>query len=145
MVEPHPILQAFQSSGSPLVMNDPLAVSLGGAILELDPEAGRAVLGFAPDERFKQGGGVIHGGIVTTMLDYAMALAAFSRAAAGQSFATVSLTTHFLRSTLPGPHLARARLDRMGGRMIFASAELMREGAAAPLATATAVMAVTRG
>ncbi len=46
MVEPHPILRAFQSSGSPLVMNDPLAVSLGGAILELDPEAGRAVLGF---------------------------------------------------------------------------------------------------
>ncbi len=145
MHEPHPILQAFQSAGAPLVMPDALAVMLAGQVLELDPEAGRAVLAFSPDERFKQGGGVIHGGIVTTMLDYAMALAAFSRAAAGQSFATVSLTTHFLRSTLPGPHLARARLDRMGARMIFASAELLREGDTAPLATATAVMAVTRG
>ena len=79
------------------------------------------------------------------MLDYAMALAAFSRAAPGQSFATVSLTTHFLRSTLPGPHRARAKLDRMGARMSFASAELIREGDGALLATATAVMAITRG
>jgi uncharacterized protein (TIGR00369 family) len=145
MREPHPILQAFQSAGPPLAMRDPLGIMLAGSILELDPEAGRAVLAFSPDERFKQGGGVIHGGVITTMLDYAMALAAFSRAAAGQSFATVSLTTHFLRPVLPGPHLARAGLDRMGARMIFASAELLREGDPAPLATATAVMAMTRG
>ncbi len=145
MREPHPILRAFQAATPPLAMTDALARSLKGAILELDPEAGRAVLAFAPDEGFKQGGGVIHGGVVTTMLDYAMALAAFSRAAEGQSFATVSLTTHFLRSALPGRHLAHARLDRMGARMIFASAELVREGESQPLATGTAVMAMTRG
>jgi len=145
MREPHPILRAFQASTPPLVMTDPLARSLKGSILELDAEAGRAVLAFEPDESFKQGGGVIHGGIVTTMLDYAMALAAFSRAAEGQSFATVSLTTHFLRSTLPGRHLARATLDRMGSRMIFASAQLVRDGDTQPLATGTAVMAMTRG
>ena len=144
MREPHPILRAFQASTPPLVMTDPLAKSLKGSILELDPEAGQAVLAFEPDEGFKQGGGVIHGGIVTTMLDYAMALAAFTRVAEGQSFATVSLTTHFLRSALPGRHLARARLDRTGARMIFASAELIRDGETQPLATGTAVMAMTR-
>lgn len=144
MHEPHPILTAFQSAGPPLAMPDPLARSLKAAILELDPEAGRAVLAFEPDERFKQGGGVIHGGIVTTMLDYAMALAAFTRVAAGHSFATVSLTTHFLRSALPGRHLARASLDRTGARLIFASAVLIRDGEDQPLATGTAVMAMTR-
>ena len=144
MREPHPILKAFQARGAPLAMTDAVARSLKGAILELDPEAGAAVLGFEPDEGFKQGGGVIHGGIVATMLDYAVALAAFARVAEGQSFATVSLTTHFLRSALPGRHLARGRLDRMGGRLIFASAELCREGEEEPLATATAVMAITR-
>jgi len=78
------------------------------------------------------------------MLDYALALAAFSRLEPGQSFATVSLTTHFLRQALPGRHLAKAKLDRMGGRLIFASAELFRAGDDAPLATATGVMARTR-
>jgi uncharacterized protein (TIGR00369 family) len=144
MREPHPILKAFQRSGPPLQMTDALARSLKGAVLELDPEAGVSVLRFEPDESFKQGGGVIHGGIIATMLDYALALAAFSRVREGQSFATVSLTTHYLRQVLPGPHLARARLDRLGGKLIFASAELRREDEDAPLATATAVMAMTR-
>ncbi len=144
MREPHPILKAFQASSGPLKMTDPISSLLMGEILEMDPEAGTAVLAFAPDERFKQGGGIIHGGIVTTLLDSALALAAFTRLAEGQSFATVSLTTHFLRQALPGRHLARARLDRMGGRLIFASAELFRDGDETPLATGTAVMAMTR-
>ena len=144
MREPHPILKAFQASDGPLRMTDPLSGLLKSEIIDLDAEAGAATLAFEPDERFKQGGGIIHGGIVTTMLDYALALAAFSRLEPGQSFATVSLTTHFLRQALPGRHLAKARLDRMGGKLIFASAELFREGDETPLATATGVMARTR-
>jgi uncharacterized protein (TIGR00369 family) len=144
MSEPHPILKAFQAAGGPLMMSDPISSLLKGEILELDPETGIAMLAFEPDERFRQGGGIIHGGIVSTMLDSALALAAFTRLQAGQSFATVSLNVHFLRQALPGRHLVRARLDRMGARMIFASAELFRDGEGSPLATGTAVMARTR-
>ena len=144
MSEPHPILTAFQASPGPLAMTDPISSLLKGEILEMEPVGGTAVLAFEPDERFKQGGGIIHGGIVSTMLDSALALAAFTRLQQGQSFATVSLNVHFLRQALPGRHVAKARLDRMGARMIFASAELFREGDAAPLATGTAVMARTR-
>jgi uncharacterized protein (TIGR00369 family) len=145
MHQPHPILKAFQATSGPLTMTDPISSLLKGEILELDPEAGSAVLVFEPGEQFKQAGGIIHGGIVSTMLDTALALAAFTRLQAGQSFATVSLTTHFLRQAMPGRHLARAKLDRLGARMIFASAELFRDGETAPLATGTAVMAMTRG
>jgi len=145
MREPHPILEAFQAASGPLKMTDPICSLLKGEILALDPGAGAAVLAFEPGEQFRQGGGIIHGGIVSTMLDTALALSAFTRLHAGQSFATVSLTTHFLRQALPGRHLAKARLDRLGARMIFASAELFRDGDEAPLATATAVMAMTRG
>ncbi len=144
MREPHRIVKAFQASGAPLRLTDPLSGLLMTDLLELDPESGTALVAFEPDERFKQGGGIIQGGIVTAMLDYAMALAAFSRTLDGQSFATVSMTTHFLRQSLPGRHLARGRLDRMGGRMIFASAEIRRDGEDAVLATGTAVMAITR-
>ncbi len=145
MSEHHPILQAFLKAGAPLAMTDPLAVSLKGAILEMDAEAGRAVLAFEPDGGFLQGGGVVQGGVVIAMLDYAMALAAFSRLQPGASFGTASMTGHFLKPVLPGRHIARATLDRMGARMIFASAQLFKDGSDAPLATGTAVMAVTRG
>jgi len=142
--EPHPFLKAFQKLGAPLAMRDPLAQLLKGEILEMDPEAGAATLAFAPDERFLQAGGLIQGGIVTAMLDYAMALAAFTRVAEGRSFASVSLTTHYLKPVLPGRRLARAKLDRLGTRMVFASGELFAEAGEAPLATATSVMAMTR-
>jgi uncharacterized protein (TIGR00369 family) len=144
MREPHRIARAFRGAGGPLRLTDPLSGLLLSELLELDSEAGAALIAFEPDDRFKQGGGLIQGGIVTAMLDYALAMAAFSQALDGQSFATVSMTTHFLRPTLPGRLLARGRLDRMGGRMIFASAELFREGEEAPLATGTGVMAITR-
>ena len=140
----HPILEAFlKAGGGPVAMREPLAASLKGEVLALDPAAGSAVLAFDPGEQFLQGGGAIQGGIVAAMLDYAMALAAFSRLPAGKSFGTVSLTTHFLKPARPGRHLARASLDRMGASMIFASGTLMKEGADSPLATGTAVMAIT--
>ena len=146
MIEPHRFLKAFQDrSGQPLVMIGALAESLKGSILELDVEAGSAVLAFEPGEQFLQTGGLIQGGIVTTMLDYAMAMAGFTRVGAGRSFATVSLTTHFLKPTLPGRLIARAKLDRMGAKMIFASGDLLKEGATTANATATAVMAISGG
>ena len=141
----HPIYAAFLRSGAPLAMTGPLAEALKGEVLDIDREAGTALLAFEPGGQFLQGAGVIQGGMVGVMLDFAMALAAFGRLSPGRSFGTVSLTTHFLKPTLPGRHLARARLDRMGARMIFASAELFRDGAEIRIATATAVMAISGG
>ena len=140
----HPILEAVLRAEGPVRMTDRLATSLGGEVLSMDPDAGTAVVAFAPDEGFLQGGGVIHGGIVSTMLDYGLAMAGFTRIGQGRSFATVSLTTHFLRPVLPGRHLVKARLDRMGQSLIFASGELTRDGHEDPLATGTAVLSVIR-
>ena len=125
-------------------MTEALAMSLKGEILSMEPQDGAAAVAFEPNESFLQGGGVIHGGIVSTMLDYVLAMAGFTRIGKGRSFGTVSLTVHFLKPVLPGRHLVRARLDRMGQSLIFASAELTRDGQEAPLATGTAVMAVIR-
>ncbi len=143
MSDHHPIMEAFLKAGGPLAMREPLGASLKGVILQMDPEAGAATVSFDPGEQFLQGGGAIQGGIVTAMLDYAMALAAFSRLPAGKSFGTVSITTHFLKPARTGLHIARASLDRMGGSMIFASGTLTKDGADAPLATGTCVMAIT--
>lgn len=142
MSEHHPILEAVLRAGGPVRMTDRLATSLKGEVLWMDPVAGTAAVAFEPDEGFLQGGGVIHGGIVSTMLDYGLAMAGFTRIGGGRSFGTVSLNVHFLKPVLPGRHLVTARLDRMGRSLIFASGELMKDGHDAPLATGTAVMAV---
>lgn len=141
---PHPIIaEYFERGPGPLTQAGSLAKGLKGEFLELDPEAGVSLLAFEPGDQFLQGAGVIQGGIVTAMLDYAMALACFTRLPAGKSFGSVSLTTNFMKPALPGRFIARARVERAGARMMFASAELRLEGAEALVATATSVMAVT--
>ncbi len=141
----HPVVRAFlQGGGKPHAMTEPLAALMKGEILRIDAAEGVAELAFSPDERFVQGAGVLQGGIVTSMLDFSMALAAFSRLEPHRSLGTVSLSVHFLKAALPGRHTVRARLDRMGGSMAFASAELFRDGAEGPIGTGTAVMALTR-
>ncbi len=139
----HPILEAFLKGGcEPLAMRDPLGSSLNGRILEM--RDGRARIAFDAGEGFIQAGGVLQGGIVSALLDYGMALAAFGRLPAGRSVATVSLTTHFLRPAPPGAYVASGVIDRLGASMIFASGELHREGVDGPCATGTAAMAISR-
>ena len=61
------------------ITGNPLARDLAGEILELDATAGSALLAFTPPERFVQGAQLLQGGIVATMLDFAMAFAAHAR------------------------------------------------------------------
>ncbi len=143
MSQHHPILEAFlKAGGGPADMQDPLARALKGRVLEMGE--GRAVLSFEPDLGFTQGAGVIQGGVVGALLDYAIAIAAFSRLAADRTFGTVSLTAHFLKPAPPGLYRAVGTLDRMGSSMIFGSGVLYRDKAETPTATATAVMATSR-
>jgi uncharacterized protein (TIGR00369 family) len=113
--------------------SNPLARELGGAVLDLSAERGEAALTFAPPERFAQGAGVLQGGIVTAMLDFAMAFAAHAKLGAEErTFATASLSIHFLRPALPGRYVARGRLVRAGRRLLFAEAVLAPDPGATP-------------
>ena len=133
----------FENGPCPLTRAGPLALELKGELVDVDLEAGSTVSAYEVDERFTQGAGVVQGGIVTVMLDYAMALAGFTRVAKGKTFGTVSLTTQYLKPVTPGRYRATGRLDRAGARMMFVSAELRREGDGALVATACSVMAIT--
>jgi uncharacterized protein (TIGR00369 family) len=141
---PHPIIAGFFESGpGPLTRAGSLAIELKGALLDVDLKAGTAAAAFEPGDQFLQGAGVIQGGVITAMLDYAMAFACFTRLQPGKSFGSVSLTTNFMKPALPGRYIATGKVERAGARMMFASAELRIEGADALVATATSVLAVT--
>ncbi len=122
--------------------SNPFARELAGELLELSAQAGQAVLAFTPPDRFAQGAGVLQGGVVTALLDFAMAFAAHAKLASGaRSFATASLNVHFLRPAPPGRYIARGRIVRSGRKLLFAEAAL--SGAAGELiATASAVLPI---
>lgn len=110
--------------------SNPLACELEAEVLELSIDSGRAVLAFDPPARFAQGGGVLQGGIVTALLDFAMAFAAHAKLAGEhRSFATASMNVHFLRPAPPARYIARGRIVRAGRKLLFAEAELVAAGA----------------
>lgn len=137
------ILQFLAGDGAPVpVDSNPLAIDLSARLLEVDAGTGTAILGFEPTARFLQGNGVIQGGIVTTMLDFAIAFAALAKLPEGRSAVTVSLNVHLVKPAAPGRYVARGTVKRMGGKLAFMDAELRHEDHPAAVATATAVMAV---
>ena len=120
------VLELSKSGRLPArVASNPLARELEAEILELATDAGLAVLAFEPAARFAQGGGVLQGGILTALLDFAMAFAAHAKLAAEpRNFSTVSLNAHFLRPAPPARYVAQGRIVRAGRKLLFAEAGL---------------------
>ena len=93
---------------------------------------GRCVLRFDPQPDWTIGNGVVQGGIVTAMLDMAMAMAA-------NGLSTASITVEILRPVM-GPVTSSGVVDKRGRRLLFASAELHdAEGRLVARGTQTAV------
>jgi uncharacterized protein (TIGR00369 family) len=139
----HAFVHQFQSGDrapAPVTSN-PLARLLRAQLIEADPK-GRVVLSFEPPADFVQGAGVLQGGTVATMLDFALAFAALAALPAERSFATASLTVNLMKAALPGKYVARGTVERLGSQMIFATASLQRDDNAQIVASASAVMPV---
>ena len=105
--------------------------------------SGQVTLCFVPGDRSRQGDGIVHGGVVSTMLDSAMAFAVLSTLGQGESAATVSLTVNFLTAVREGACTVSACIDRIGKRVAHASATLSPAGGG-NAATASAVFTLMR-
>lgn len=142
----HALLLGFlERPGAPrLIDSNPVAMEYGARLLAADRETGSVQLGFELASRHCQGNQIVQGGILTVLLDFAMAFAALTQLPPGTGLATVSLDTHFLRAAVPGPCTVRGRIERLGRSLAFGAAELHLPDDKAAVATATAVMAVRR-
>jgi uncharacterized protein (TIGR00369 family) len=69
-------------------------------------------------------GTIVHGGMVTTLLDTAMGGACWSVLQDDESFLTAELRTEFIRATRPGTLRAEGRVIQRNRRVAFCSAEL---------------------
>jgi uncharacterized protein (TIGR00369 family) len=134
------LLRSFK--GEPLALDsNPLAAALQTRLLALDAATGTVRLGFHPGAQFVQGRGVVQGGIVGTMLDFAAAFAALAKLPDGQTAATATITIGFHSAVRAGPLVAVGTVERAGKRLMFTRAQLQSEDGQA-LAVATAVMSV---
>jgi uncharacterized protein (TIGR00369 family) len=94
----------------------------------VDVAPGQVVLEWdAPDEYSfpdGQGGRIVHGGLVSTILDSAMGCACWSLLADDEHFLTADLRVEFMRATRPGTLRAEGRVVQRTRRVAFCAAEL---------------------
>lgn len=101
------------------------------------------MLEFEPGRAFLQGEGVVQGGAVCAMLDFAAACATMSVLPAGQDCATVTLTSSFLRPVPLGVLQAWAEIEKRGRTIVFMRASIaLASHPEHVLATANVVLAV---
>ena len=79
-----------------------------------------------PDYCFHDGRGgfIVHGGMVTTLLDTAMGGACWSVLGEAESFLTADLHVEFVRSARPGLLRAEGRVVQRNRRVAFCAADL---------------------
>ncbi len=104
---------------------------MGGEIDSL--EEGRVVISIKLDERHMNPGGMLHGGIVTALMDEATGHAIVTvrglEVMAEAPHVTVDMNVSFLSSARSGDELeCEARTVRIGRTVVFAEAEVRRRG-----------------
>jgi uncharacterized protein (TIGR00369 family) len=109
----------------------------------VDLEAGMVRLAFSPDGIFVQGAGVLQGGAISAMLDFAMAFALLAVLPEGQTCSTANANVSFLRPAPRGDYVAVGEITRRGSRLAFARAGVFPADAPDRLvATATSTLAI---
>jgi uncharacterized protein (TIGR00369 family) len=103
----------------------PFAHMLGIELVELD--RGDATVQLFVRDQLLQNHGVVHGGVIASLVDTAAAFAILTLLEPGQATTTVDLTIHYLRPLLQGQATARARVVRAGRRIITVSADVLLE------------------
>ena len=127
--DPLPIAQAARTrSGRELLeamirgelSPPPIAVLLGFRLAEV--AEGRAVFVVKPGEQHYNPIGVVHGGLLATVLDSALGCAVHSTLLAGVGYTTLELKVNFVRAVTEGtpPLRAEAHIVHVGRRVATA-------------------------
>jgi uncharacterized protein (TIGR00369 family) len=111
--------------GVPLAVDsNPLAVALGARLEGFDSGRRELAMAYAPQPLFRQGAGVVQGGAIASMLDFAMAFACFTQLPDGAAVSTLTLGVTLQKAATAARYEAIGRVDKPGRRVMFASAEM---------------------
>jgi uncharacterized protein (TIGR00369 family) len=79
-------------------------------------------------DEFLQNQGVVHGGVVASLIDTASAFAVLTKIELDERVTTTDLTIHYLRPIKSGRMTATARIVRGGRRLFVISVEVTNAG-----------------
>lgn len=121
------LLRQLQSGAElPAAINSTaLARALQTRLERIDVTSPAIEVSFVAGEDFTQAEDVVNGGIVATMLDFAMAYVALLAIPDGQSVATISMTLSCIRSARAGRFRATGEIERCGRTVVFTRARLV--------------------
>ena len=110
--------------------------------LELgEMKRGEATLHVEVRDELRQNNGIVHGGVIASLVDTAAAFAILTLLERDQTSTTVDLTVHYLLPLLEGRATAQARVIRAGRRIIVVAVNVLTESQAI---AATAVTSFLR-
>jgi uncharacterized protein (TIGR00369 family) len=114
----------------------PMAQLLGMRPIQV--ETGLVRFDCTPDESVYNPIGIVHGGLVCTMLDSVAGCAVHTTLGAGTGYTSIDITLNYLRAVTVGSGtlVATGRVTKPGRRVALASAEV-HDGAGKLVATAT--------
>lgn len=103
----------------------PFAKLLGIKLDSIEP--GRATLSLLIREEFRQNAGIVHGGVIASLIDSATAFAILPLLKPDERTTTIDLTISYLRPLISGSMVATANVRRYGRRVVVVSADLTDE------------------
>ncbi len=106
----------------------PFSRSLGFRLVERGEDG--VVMEATPGAEHLNGGGIVHGGYLTALLDTTTGWAVHTVLGEGRAAPHVHLSVQYVRAATAGAHLVcRGRCVRAGGRVAAAEAEITQDGA----------------
>lgn len=90
-------------------------------------QRGEATFHMEVRDELRQNNGVVHGGVIASLVDSAAAFAVLTILEKDQTSTTVDLTIHYLRPLLEGRATAHARVVRAGRRIMTITVEVLNE------------------
>jgi len=116
----------------------PCAETLGWQLLDADQARGWARIGFIAAPAFLNPAGKIQGGFLAAMLDDTMGPPVLIHTEGKLFPTTITMSVHFLASAEAGPLIGEGTVVRLGRRIGFVEAVLMRaDGVAVARASAS--------
>ena len=120
MTEQLPIPEGFKliNRGGPFI-------AMLGPLYYKKQEQGCSIIALRIEDKHLNIRGIAHGGMLVTLADSALGIALSMSRTPPQPMVTVNLTTDFVDSARPGDWVeAHVDIDRMGGRLAYASCTL---------------------
>jgi uncharacterized protein (TIGR00369 family) len=92
-------LEFFQALARGDLPPQPITATIGWTVMEAQP--GRLTLGFEPQDHLFHAGGLLHGGVIATLLDGAMSGAVMTSLPPGRGCTTLHLAIDTIRAVRP--------------------------------------------